>query len=31
MSVRVKVDEDLSQQVADLFVEHGHDAITVVA
>jgi predicted nuclease of predicted toxin-antitoxin system len=30
MSVRVKVDEDLPRQVADLFAERGHDAVTVV-
>jgi predicted nuclease of predicted toxin-antitoxin system len=30
MSVRVKVDEDLPRQVADLFVAQGHDAVTVV-
>ena len=30
MSIRVKVDEDLPRQVADLFSECGHDAVTVV-
>jgi hypothetical protein len=30
MSIRVKVDEDLPRQVADLFSERGHDAVTVV-
>jgi len=30
MSTRVKVDEDLPQQVADLFTQHGYDAMTVV-
>ncbi|HXH12679.1 MAG TPA: DUF5615 family PIN-like protein [Alphaproteobacteria bacterium] len=30
MSVRVKVDEDLPRQIADLFVAQGHDAVTVV-
>ena len=30
MSIRVKVDEDLPRQVADLFAERGHDAVTVV-
>jgi predicted nuclease of predicted toxin-antitoxin system len=29
MSSRVKVDEDLPRQVADLFAERGHDAVTV--
>lgn len=31
MSVRVKIDEDLSKQVADIFAAHGYDAMTVVA
>jgi len=30
MSVRVKVDEDLPRQVAELFSACGHDAMTVV-
>lgn len=30
MSIRVKVDEDLPHQVADLFTAHGHNALTVV-
>lgn len=30
MAIRVKVDEDLPKQVADLFTERGHDAATVV-
>jgi predicted nuclease of predicted toxin-antitoxin system len=30
LTSRVKVDEDLPQQIADLFVSHGHDAKTVV-
>jgi predicted nuclease of predicted toxin-antitoxin system len=30
VSVRVKVDEDLPRQVADLLTERGHDAATVV-
>lgn len=30
MSIRVQVDEDLPRQVADVFVQHGHDAVTVV-
>ena len=30
MSIRVKMDEDLPRQVADLFSERGHDAVTVV-
>ena len=30
MSIRVKVDEDLPRQVADLFSAGGHDAVTVV-
>ena len=30
MSIRVKVDEDLPRQVADLFSERGQDAVTVV-
>jgi predicted nuclease of predicted toxin-antitoxin system len=29
--VRIKVDEDLPLEVARIFVEHGHDAVTVVA
>jgi predicted nuclease of predicted toxin-antitoxin system len=29
MAVRVKVDEDLPQQVVDLFTARGHDAISV--
>jgi len=31
MSVRVKVDEDLPRQIADMAVVHGHDATTVLA
>lgn len=30
MSVRVKVDEDLPRQIADLLIARGHDAATVV-
>ena len=30
MSIRVKVDEDLPRQVAELFSGYGHDAVTVV-
>ena len=30
MSIRVKVDEDLPRQVAELFSACGHDAVTVV-
>jgi predicted nuclease of predicted toxin-antitoxin system len=30
MNVRVKVDEDLPRQMADLFTERGYDATTVV-
>jgi Domain of unknown function (DUF5615) len=30
MSIRVKVDEDLPRQVAELFAACGHDAVTVV-
>ena len=30
MSIRVKVDEDLPRQVAELFSGCGHDAVTVV-
>jgi predicted nuclease of predicted toxin-antitoxin system len=30
MTVRIKVDEDLPRQIADLLISHGHDAGTVV-
>jgi predicted nuclease of predicted toxin-antitoxin system len=30
MTVRIKVDEDLPRQIADLLISHGHDAATVV-
>ena len=30
MAIGVKVDEDLPQEVADIFTEYGYDAITVV-
>jgi predicted nuclease of predicted toxin-antitoxin system len=30
VSARVKVDEDLPRQIADLLAAHGHDAATVV-
>ncbi|MGH9425865.1 MAG: DUF5615 family PIN-like protein [Terriglobia bacterium] len=30
MAIRIKVDEDLPRQVADLFAERGYDAATVV-
>jgi predicted nuclease of predicted toxin-antitoxin system len=30
MNVRIKVDEDLPRQIADLLISRGHDAATVV-
>lgn len=30
MSARVKLDEDLPRQIADLVAAHGHDAVRVV-
>jgi predicted nuclease of predicted toxin-antitoxin system len=30
VSSRIKVDEDLPHQIADLLIERGHDALTVV-
>ena len=30
MAMGVKVDEDLPQEVADIFTEYGYDATTVV-
>lgn len=30
MTIRIKVDEDLSQRIANIFVEHGYDAISIL-
>jgi hypothetical protein len=30
MNVRIKVDEDLPRQIADMLISRGHDAATVV-
>jgi len=30
MSIQVKIDEDLPKQVAKLFAQHGHEAVTIV-
>lgn len=30
MALRVKIDEDLPKQIADIFIQHGYEAATVV-